>query len=686
MPILLAATVAFSTLAFWFEGVAAIVYLALYVLAFLPGLPIGWRIFGRDQPLGWIAGALCGYALSAIAFWIPAWLSAPHLASFGFAWLAMTVTVWTLCAPRNGQLPLALLPRWSVGDTRWWFALVIIVAAFVVLPLSRVGETDESGARRYRAYFTADFVWHMAMTQELARFELPVTNPYLAPEPIHYYWTYFMVPAVIAGPESAPLVSTETALKITAIGTALLMFSVIFLSAHAVSGGRRVAVFAACLIALTAPSWEGLYTLHRYWSNGLSLAEMGQEVRGLNIDAVTNWQFQGLRIDGLVRSMWWTPQHATSFTLGLIALVVVAMGTWPRAVDETSAGPARAANRNVMAMAGLFLALSVAMNPLLGAAFCAIHGLVVIGAILRRHLPPRALVDQVFTVIPVAIALGWTVLNHMGGGSGDAITIGWVGLGRNAPVTTLVLSIGGLLIPAVLALWPGRAVPLGAAWVAIPAFAVALCLAWFVSITDIAWIGFRAGNVFQITLPMLAAIGLARVGNWSRRAMWGLVIPIVVIGAPTTLIDTFNAQDVNNRTMGPGFRWTIPISPDQQAGLRWIKLNTPSDSIVQADPIPRGRDQWSLIPSFAGRRSAAGEPISLLATPAYAERSRAVHELLLAPDAGAAYQAAGQLGLDYIWLDDTDDAAIAERFRGRPDLFAMTFRRGAVHVFEVRRP
>ena len=42
-------------------GVAAgPIYAAIFVLATLPGLPIGLLLFGRRQPAGWIAGALIG--------------------------------------------------------------------------------------------------------------------------------------------------------------------------------------------------------------------------------------------------------------------------------------------------------------------------------------------------------------------------------------------------------------------------------------------------------------------------------------------------------------------------------------------------------------------------------------------------------------------------------------------------
>ena len=72
-PLELSATLlaALLGLVLWCGGIAGVAYFGLYLLALLPGLPIGWRLFGRGQPAGWIAGALIGYGLTALAFWVP---------------------------------------------------------------------------------------------------------------------------------------------------------------------------------------------------------------------------------------------------------------------------------------------------------------------------------------------------------------------------------------------------------------------------------------------------------------------------------------------------------------------------------------------------------------------------------------------------------------------------------------
>jgi hypothetical protein len=98
---------------------------------------------------------------------------------------------------------------------------------------------------------------------------------------------------------------------------------------------------------------------------------------------------------------------------------------------------------------------------------------------------------------------------------------------------------------------------------------------------------------------------------------WAIVVATIVLlaGSPTTIIDTYNAQDIGNRRPGPGFRWTLWTTREQEQAFAWIRANTADRDIVQMEPIVRGREHWTLIPSFAGRRKAAGQPNSLLPIP-----------------------------------------------------------------------
>ncbi len=199
-PLVLSATLlaALLGLVLWCGGLAGAAYFGLYLLALLPGLPIGWRLFGRGQPAGWIAGALIGYGLTALAFWLPIRVGAARPSSFLIVWLATGAVVWLLMR-RDGE-PLVSLPRFTRRDAAAGLLVMHLVVAFLALPFGRLGSVDASGTRYYRAYFTADFVWHAALTQELARFDSPPHNPFFARDPVHYYYTYFLVPAVLSGP------------------------------------------------------------------------------------------------------------------------------------------------------------------------------------------------------------------------------------------------------------------------------------------------------------------------------------------------------------------------------------------------------------------------------------------------------------------------------------------------------
>ena len=50
-------------------GPWSLAYVALYILATIPGWPLGRALFGRAHPAGWISGALIGYGLTCLAFW-----------------------------------------------------------------------------------------------------------------------------------------------------------------------------------------------------------------------------------------------------------------------------------------------------------------------------------------------------------------------------------------------------------------------------------------------------------------------------------------------------------------------------------------------------------------------------------------------------------------------------------------
>lgn len=665
-------------LALWLGGTGGVLYLALLALTMAPGLPLGWRLFGR-HPAGWVAGAAIGYILSTLAFWLAIRLGLATPIGFVIAWLLTTLATFMLI-PR-GRAPLVELPEWTPRAAAAWAAVALVAATIFIVAVRNVGARDVTGAEHYRAYFTADFFWHLTVANEVAHFDMPPRNPFLASEQIYYYWTYWIVPAVLRGPESAPVTSMAVALKVNALAVALLLTSLMYLLAWRVSGRPWVAA-AATALAILAPSVEGLYTLIQYTQAGTPL----DALRDVNIDAVTAWEFHGLRIDNVPRLLWYTPHHAASIALGLVALLA-AIGQAPSTMIGTL-------------LTGVALGGSVAINPFLGAMFCLIYGVTVAVDVALGNLPWRTLFLQVLAVVPVVMALAFCLLNGMNDPTGSPVTFGWSPDGRHAPVVTFLLSFGGVL-PLVLAgLWPWRGLNWRLALPAAAAFLLGIGLMYLLTLDDRSWIGFRAGNLILVTAPMLIARGMGGIAAAARPAFarnalrrgrpalgTALLVVCLLAGLPTTVIDAYNAQDIANRRQGPGFLWTITMTPAQLSGFDWLRQATPPTTIVQVDPVVRGRQNWCVIPAFAGRRMAAGLPISLLPTPEYKLRSEEVRRLLLEMPPEEAHATARRLGIDYIWIDQDDgpsgrDAVL--RLTGRTDLFSVVFRRAEVAILQTR--
>jgi hypothetical protein len=652
-------------------GLSGAVYVLLFALATVPGLPLGFAMFGRHHAAGWIAGTLLGYALTALTCWAIVFLGVASLPAFILGWGALGAFTWigiTRIRDRSAQ-PLVDLPAWSREGTAALLLVLLLVPALVGPPFSKIGAIDAEGNRLYRAYFTADFVWHTALVAEMTKHTQPPRNPYLASEPVHYYWTYFLVPATIA---SLTHRNVEQALELNAFCAALLFISAIYLAAWAAVPAHPFAVALAVALTTVAASAEGLAAIVDLIRRGQSLAVL----RELNIDAISSWAFKGLRIDNLPRAMWYTPQHAMACALGLLA-VPVAIWAGVRA------------RPGAIALAGAALAASVTFNPLLGAAFSAIYGIAILLDATRQGAGRRGIGHHAIAAALALAAVGWCFLNQMTDGAGSALHIGFVNPARNAPLVTFLLSFGPILLPAVVGLWPNSSSFLSRARPAIAGVALSILLMFFVTLTvDIFWVGFRAGNLFSVFVPALVARGFVALGSprWKPVGI-GLALLTLVLGLPTTIIDAYNTQDVGNRLMSVGgFHWTIALTPAQQEGLAWIRTQTAADAVVQAEPVIRERETWTLIPSFAERRMAAGLPISLMHVPAYDEKSEQVRRIHASMDADAAWRIAKELRIDYLYVDGTERAAYpaVSKFDAHPEYFTPVFTNAEVGVYRIR--
>jgi hypothetical protein len=659
------------------DGISGALYIPIYALTAVPGLPLGFMLFGARHPGGWIAGALLGYAATAFALWLPITIGAPSALAFLGAWVALTTITWF--AWRRYPAPAVVLPEWRSADSLGLAVVLALTLSLATPPFARVGETDARGNHDYRAYFTADFVWHTALTAELGKFSMPPRNPYLASRPIHYYWTYFLMPAAVSEVGPGPLRDVQRCLKVNALMTGLLFMSAVFLAAWT-AVGRAVPVTIAVSLTLVAASAEGSYELYRLWSRAEPLGAL----RDINIDAITAWHFQGLRIDGLPRCLWYVPQHSTAYALGLVALAVAA------ATGSTGSILA-------MLLCGLALAGSTMINPFVGGVFAVAWGGAVALDALRKPQPLARLMIHALAALPVLGAVAWCVSAQMVDGASDALAFGLSGASARAPVFALLLSLGPVLIPAAAGGFVRSQGPLSRVLPALVLVIVSLLLMYLVRLrVDPAWVPFRAGQMLLVAAPALVARSLAAFWGSppTRGASLAVIAALFAIGVPTTAIDVYNAQDVENQSVGPGFHWTLMLHPDEHRALTWIRASTPPTVLVQMEPTVRDRDlslgrwgeRWSLIPSFAERRMAAGLPISLMRVPEYAEKSALVKTIYQTSSAHEAWTIARRLRIAYLYVDALDREVYkgAATFDVSPQFFTPVFKSGAVGVYQVR--
>jgi uncharacterized membrane protein len=161
---------------------------------------------------------------------------------------------------------------------------------------------------------------------------------------------------------------------------------------------------------------------------------------------------------------------------------------------------------------------------------------------------------------------------------------------------------------------------------------------------------------------------------------------ILLVGLPTTAIDTYNAQDITNHRPGPGFRWTLWTTAAQHRAFAWIRNHTAEDAVVQMEPMVRAREHWTLIPSFAGRRMATGLPISLLPRQEYTDASDVVQTLYATGDADEASAIARRLRIDYLYVDGADAAAYpagTRKLDEHRELFELVFQSEDVRIYRV---
>jgi hypothetical protein len=161
----------------------------------------------------------------------------------------------------------------------------------------------------------------------------------------------------------------------------------------------------------------------------------------------------------------------------------------------------------------------------------------------------------------------------------------------------------------------------------------------------------------------------------------------MAIAAPTVAIDLYNTQDVTNRQMVTGFRWTLVLSNDDLEAFRWIKTRTAPSTIFQVNPMARDSETWAYLPAFAERRMAIGLPISMVPLRKYEVGAGLIQDMFQLDDPANIHQLATGFKIDCI-LSGPPERALSRRFQSRidsrPDLFPLQFRNSSISIYSVQ--
>jgi hypothetical protein len=296
-----------------------------------------------------------------------------------------------------------------------------------------------------------------------------------------------------------------------------------------------------------------------------------------------------------------------------------------------------------------------------------------------------------------ALALG-TALHYVDTAPGGNPLVAF-GLNRLAATRvwwTLFLNLGPVIVLAAAGVgaiaWDRRLARFLPVWLVL---AVCVLFYFYVDVPDhqSVYVAWRSAHLAFIAMTPLCGYALARLWRVSDSRVRGAAAAVIALlaltAAPTVAIDVFNSQDVENRALGPGFRWTVVLSPAEVDALDWIRNNTRPAERVQVEPVVRDRDTWAYIPAFADRRMVAGLPTGMIPLAKYVEASERVRSLYSSTTAEAAHAAALDLCIDYLLVGPPERQAyqgFQPMVDEKPYLFTPSFRNDAVTVYMVRGP
>jgi hypothetical protein len=645
--------------------------IALILWTTLPGIVLARFALGGTPEAGraaWLVGPALGFGFSVFGLLL-VWAAGLQ------SWLALVVApLFTLglgcVAPRLGGIAIRL-PALDRRDVVGVCAALLVVPTVTFAPYMRVAERTADG-EAYRAYFTADFVWAMTVTAELAKGDVPPANPFLSTQPMRYYWMSHLLSGAIYRTLGKSL-GTEKVVLTDGLAFGLAFVAFVYWLIRA-SGGGPVSAAVAVGLGFLANSYEGFDRLWAFRQTGEGL----DALRYLNIDAITRWVYNGMPVDGLQRLLLYQPHHLTGYVLALSALWLVGLAQ-------------RVSDLSIALWAGILLALAFLFSTFSAIMLGVAVGILFAVRLVQQRTLRSVLQCAILGAAPVAVGIGISAaLGYTDPDEGVLLRFGFNPVAFREWPYVLFLSFGPLLLAGLVGLCRVR-------WLAGPGAAAgslvltALAFYFTADVPDMGgvWVGWRSGHMLLIAFSIVGAA--AFTAWWHRPALRLPLAAAVALAAipalPTVMVDVYNAQDTTNRKQGPTFPWTLVITPPEREALTWVRRATPADAIVQVEAYVRDSGTWAYVPAFAERRMAAGLPISMIPLAPYRMACDSVRDgIFRAHNVTHAHAMARHLSIDYLLVGTVERENYAPALAlmaARPDLFRPVFANSAITVYAV---
>lgn len=529
--------------------------------------------------------------------------------------------------------------------------LAVLLTVLLAIPYLHVGVETDAGIA-YRAYYSGDYLKHVAVTVELMRGVIPPDNPYFAGEKLHYYWMFYLFPAMIAetgGADTVEPVLQTVNLFLAGVFIGLWIFTVRQWIR------RRWLQILVILMPFCFASFEGVAVFREVMQKGWPW----DGFRAYNVDGYSRWIFDQPEVDTLFRLIQYNMQHILPAAFFLVFLNIF------KSREHVSL-------RTASCM-GLICAMTIGHSGFLGSFLTLWTGLclVLLGPWTLRGIWERLRLGTVMSIWPLAALILYKNGFQMLGTGGNPLALTLVKPVAEHPFLFFLLNFG-IAVPGFIALFNWRRLHRPAIILAV------LAVLWVAFIIVPDWpsdVGVKVGYTLALALALLTGQMLDRIP--ARRRLWNAAAAFVMITAglvalPSLAMEVYNSADIENT------RYVSFIDSADWDAYAFIRNQLPRHARIQAGPVTTSINApFSPVPTFAHRHTYCGDwmhaHIFLIPDHEYRVRHDQITRMFKLREPAAVYSLCRDAGITHLYWGATENASYGppHHLLLRPDLFTI---------------